>query len=318
MYDILYVLIHLNHIDGSVDKYVERFMDAIMKKQAKYVKWPMGEDRKRIMRRHEELFGLPNCIGFLDGSLFPLHQTPHWQPELFWCRKSRSAVQNMVICDFDLHILFGETGHYGSANDPGVIIKGGFLDHIDEYFEDEEYVVADSAYAKTRWCVPVGKSFKYEALTGSDRKFNYFLSRARVSIENCFGVLKGRFPSLDELRIRLNKEEDIDRYSRWIVTCFILHNFCVDNDSPAYMTEIIDYFYRTHDRNEYFETADIDVPKERSSKYSKYFVDTNSVPATHTSEGKEKWKSLKKYILNLNNYNIQSLDDNYKEKYHYE
>lgn len=84
------------------------------------------------------------------------------------------------------------------------------------------------------------------------------------------------------------------------------------------MKEIIDYFYRTHDRNEYFETADIDVPKERSSKYSKYSVDTNSVPATHTSEGKEKWESLKKYILNLNDYNIQTLDANYKEKYHYE
>ena len=127
-------------------------------------------------------------------------------------------------------------------------------------------------------------------MTGNDRKFNYFLSIARVSIENCFGVLKGRFPSLDEVRIcLLNNEEDIDRYSRWIVTCFILHKFCVYNDSPAYiMTEIIDYFYRTHDRNKYFETTDIDVPKEKSSKYSKYSVDTNSVPAIHTSEGKEK------------------------------
>ena len=84
------------------------------------------------------------------------------------------------------------------------------------------------------------------------------------------------------------------------------------------MTEIIDYFYRTHDRNKYFETTDIDVPKEKSSKYSKYSVDTNSVPAIHTSEGKEKGRSLKKYILNVNNYNIQSLDDNYKEKYYYE
>lgn len=56
----------------------------------------------------------------------------------------------MVICDFDLHILFGEPGHYRSANDPGVIIKGEFLDHIDDYFEDKEYVVADSAYAKAR------------------------------------------------------------------------------------------------------------------------------------------------------------------------
>ena len=290
---LMYVLIYLNHIDGSVDKYIERFINAVMKRQSKYVKWPMGEERKRIIKRHEELFGLPNCIGFLDGSLFPIYQAPHWHPELFWSRKSRPAIQNMVICDFDLRILFGETGHYGSANDPGVVMKGGFLDHLDSYFEGDEYVVSDSAYAKARWCVPIGKSLKYEALTGSDKKFNYFLSRARVSIENCFGALKGRFPSLDELRIRLNEEEDMDSYNRWIVTCFILHNFCIENDSPAYMAEIIDYFYRTHSRDEYFETADIHSSEKRSSKFKKYDIDTNFVPDVHTSEGKEKWESLK-------------------------
>ena len=62
----MYELIYLNYIDGFVDKYIERFINAIMK-------------------RHEELFGLPNCIGFLDGSFFPIYQAPHWHPELFWC-----------------------------------------------------------------------------------------------------------------------------------------------------------------------------------------------------------------------------------------
>ena len=43
---LMYVLIYLNHVDGSVDKYIERFINITMKRQGKYVKWPMKEERK--------------------------------------------------------------------------------------------------------------------------------------------------------------------------------------------------------------------------------------------------------------------------------
>jgi hypothetical protein len=36
---LMYEVIYLNYIDGFVDKYVERFINAIMKRQGKYVKW---------------------------------------------------------------------------------------------------------------------------------------------------------------------------------------------------------------------------------------------------------------------------------------
>ena len=77
------------------------------------------------------------------------------------------------------------------------------------------------------------------------------------------------------------------------------------------MTEIIDYFYLTHSRDEYFETADIHSSEKRSNKFKKYDIDTNFVPDVHTSEGKGKWELLKKYVLNLNHYDIKSLDASY-------
>jgi hypothetical protein len=85
------------------------------------------------------------------------------------------------------------------------------------------------------------------------------------------------------------------------------------------MAEIIDYFYCAQSKDEYFETANIHSSKKRSSKFKKYNIDTNFVlDILHTSEDKENWELLKKYVLNLNHYDIQSLDDSYKEKYHYE
>jgi len=302
---------HLVCLDGSVDQYVEHFIVAVLKLQGKYIQWPMGRERERVILRHHELFGLPECIGFMDGSLIPLHQTPTWHNELFWSRKHIHAIQSMVICDFDTRILFGATGHYGSANDSGVLNQSGFLDKLDTFFEGEQYVVADSAYAKTKWCVPIGKNFEHEPLTGSDIKFNSLLSSARVSIENCFGALKGRFASLEELRCQLKVEEDVDRHNRWIVTCFILHNFCLKHDDPAFMAEIIDYFRRTHGKDEHLE-ADEDTfsRARRSSKYGNFDTtdDSLAVPNISTAEGIEKWLAVKKYVLDKHHYNIEYLD----------
>jgi hypothetical protein len=221
----------------------------------------------------------------------------------------------MVICDFDTRILFGTTGHYGSQNDPGVLSQSGLLELLGSYFEGEQYVVADSAYGKTKWCVPIGKNSEHEPLTGSDIKFNTLLSRARVSIENCFGALKGRFGSLDEMRNQLKEEADLDRYNRWVITCFILHNFCLKHDDPSYMAEIIDYFYRTHDRNDYFETSGNEFSKaRRNSKYGNYGTVQNSfvVPNISTAAGIEKWLALKKYVLDINHYSIEDLDAMYE------
>ncbi|GAN01705.1 conserved hypothetical protein [Mucor ambiguus] len=275
---------------GSVDNYVQHFIAAVLKLQHKYIQWPMGSEREKVIRRHHELFGLPKCIGFMDGSLFGINQTPTWHSELFWC-------------------------HYGSANDPGVLNASGLLEQLSTYFEDEQYVVADSAYAKTKWCVPIGRASAQESLTGSDVKFNHLLSRARVSIENCFGALKGRFASLQELRNQLKVEEDVDRHSRWIVACFVLHNFCLQHDDPAFMKDIIDFFYKTHDRGDHFETEENMFSKaSRSSKYGN-FGDTDGsfiVPNISMSEGIEKWLALKKYVLNINRYDIDILDALYE------
>ncbi|KAK4513972.1 uncharacterized protein ATC70_005979 [Mucor velutinosus] len=238
-----------------------------------------------------DFFSISQCIGFMDDSLFQIHQTPSWNPELFWCRKNKPAVQSMVICDFDTRILFASTGHYGSQNDTGVLSESGLLEQLATFFEGEQYVVADSAYGKTQWCVPIGKNSEHEPLTGSDIKFNNLLSRSRVSIENCFGALKGRFESLDELRDQLKEEADIDGYNRWVVTCFILHNFCLKHDDPSYVAEIIDYFYRTHDKNDYFETSRNEFNRaSRNSKYGNYNTIKHPfvVPNISTSAGIEK------------------------------
>jgi len=59
------------------------------------------------------------------------------------------------------------------------------------------------------------------------RHFNYHLSRLRVRSEHTFGLLKGRFQSLKEIRIKIT-DQDGHRWAMvWILSCLILHNIII-------------------------------------------------------------------------------------------
>ncbi|GAN03329.1 hypothetical protein MAM1_0038d02782 [Mucor ambiguus] len=77
------------------------------------------------------------------------------------------------------------------------------------------------------------------------------------------------------------------------------------------MAEIIDYFYRTHGRSDYFETEE-----STYSKYGNFGANNGSfvVPNISISEGIEKWLALKKYVLEINNYDIEHLDAFYENR----
>jgi len=54
-----------------------------------------------------------------------------------------------------------------------------------------EYLLADSAYELTS---TVQTPFKgQQGKSGEKKTYNLYLSRARVKIEHCFGLLKNRF-----------------------------------------------------------------------------------------------------------------------------
>lgn len=54
-----------------------------------------------------------------------------------------------------------------------------------------------------------------------------FFSKFRVRIEHCFGRLKERFPSLKEMRIRMNSNESIEYICKWVTVCCIIHNMAL-------------------------------------------------------------------------------------------
>jgi len=49
---------------------------AILKVQKKFIVWPDEEERKQIGSRIKQAHGFVNCVGLIDGTLFPLAFAP--------------------------------------------------------------------------------------------------------------------------------------------------------------------------------------------------------------------------------------------------
>jgi len=57
---------------GLVNDYVIQAFDAILKHHEQFIKWPSIKERQNISGRIRKVHGFVNCIGLIDGTLFPL------------------------------------------------------------------------------------------------------------------------------------------------------------------------------------------------------------------------------------------------------
>jgi hypothetical protein len=85
-----------------------------------------------------------------------------------------------------------------------------------------QYLIADSAYELGVHCIPAYKA--PAAYIKENTEFNYCLARSRVRNEHTIGILKGRWASLQHLRLAIQKQSDMMEVIRWVNCCITLHN----------------------------------------------------------------------------------------------
>lgn len=106
----------------------------------------------------------------------------------------------------------------------------------ENYLQGGEFLLADSAYPLTEHTIVPFKrsSSRGESnLSQQKKQFNQALSGLHVSVENCIGRLKARFPSLRALPHRIRGRKDIILALNWIGSCVILHNLLIDLDDEV-------------------------------------------------------------------------------------
>ena len=174
---------------------------------------------------------IPQIVGAIDGTHIGINSPTGDSKIDYFNRKQRYSISTQTVVGGNLTFLNIATGYPGSIHDahiprdPALYIQAECnilltepTDVIDGY-KIKPLLIGDGAYpANTSLVKPFPNNLN---LSQEQKKFNRFLSSARVVVERAFGILKARW------RCLLNcLDHNIENLSDVIISCCVLHNIC--------------------------------------------------------------------------------------------
>ncbi|KAI7938586.1 hypothetical protein MJO28_014165 [Puccinia striiformis f. sp. tritici] len=220
---------YYNISPGLVENYTNRCILAIIETlEKKHVYWPNAQQRATFTATLAGRTVFDRCIGFVDGTIFPLTSAPTKHKEDYWMRKMVYAVNSLIVCNWQRRVIYAVHGWCGSAHDQRVYKNSQLYQHPRRFFSPGEYLLADSAYTSTDTIIPAFKRAPGRPLPPNKQQFNYELSHNRVIVEHTIGMLKNRWQSLKSLTIELLGKKTAKRLNAWLRACVVLHNYLLD------------------------------------------------------------------------------------------
>lgn len=197
-----------------------------------YMPVPTAEDWRAISAEFYQRWNFPNCLGSIDGKHVVI-QAPHNSGSLFYNYKGTFSIVLLAVVDARYCFRVVDIGSYGRTSDGGTLANstfgqaliGGTLQVPEdvllpgaEHLGAQPYVfVADEAFPLRR---DLMRPFPGLNLSHMNRVFNYRLSRARMIVENTFGILTSQWRMYR--RVIGVSPENVDVCVK--ATC-ILHNY---------------------------------------------------------------------------------------------
>jgi len=134
----------------------------------------------------------------------------------------------MIICDYNKKIRYCLAGYPSSCHDNRVYNNTGFVKNPQAYFSLMEYNMGDSAFANSPFMVSSFRKAKGGLLELDNEAFNTKLAKLRIRSEHCIGILKGRFPWLRSIRMKVTDDpKSMRRILRLSNATIILHNMLI-------------------------------------------------------------------------------------------
>ena len=215
---------------GTSGVFCRRVIKAICSLRDRYLFWPNEQERKVLERLTYEEFGFPHCVGIADGTLFPLSFEPDSEDAPDYSgRKYGYSLTVMIICDLNKKIRYYLAGYPGSAHDNRVYDATSLQKKPEDHFSLMQHIIGDSAFANSPFMVSAFKKGANEDMSYEHEQFNHKLSTLRIRSEHCIGILKGRFPWLRGIRMKVtDQKSSVRRIVRMIDATVILHNMLTE------------------------------------------------------------------------------------------
>ncbi|KNE93271.1 hypothetical protein PSTG_13381 [Puccinia striiformis f. sp. tritici PST-78] len=196
--------------------------------ETKHVYWPNAQQRAALTATLEGKTVFDGCVGFVDGTIFPLASAPTKHKEDYWMRKMVYAVNSLIVCNWQRRVIYAVHGWCGSAHDQRVYKNLLLYRNPQHFFSPGEYLLADSAYTSTNTVIPAFERAPGRSLPPEKQLFNHELSHNRVIVEHTIGMLKNRWQSLKSLSIEILGKKTAKRLNTWLRACVVSHNYLLD------------------------------------------------------------------------------------------
>jgi hypothetical protein len=208
---------------------------------------------KEIQKGFEDLYGIPFVAGAIDGSLFEVQR--YKENEGWYCRKGFPAFNIQMVVDHNLKFRSFSI-RSGSHNDKSVFNKSAFRTKVLQHLPQGAFFLADAGYALSNLLM---NPYKIEyGMPREQAKYNYFHSRARMTVERALGRLKGKWKRLSQTLVGKNPQN----ITKLIRGALILHNWLIDDD--VNVVEV-----RNAEAVEEQEHEDISTPAHQLAKFKR-------------------------------------------------
>ena len=131
-----------------------------------------------------------------------------------------------------------------------------------------EYVICDTAYEPTSFCVPAFKCVSGNGLIMHPDKtiYNTILAKPRVWAEHTMGLWKGQCPWLRGIRMKITDDpESLECTLKMIDATIVLHNMLIDfhwveTRNAAWDASVVTELMALDDADRILETIVLDTP----------------------------------------------------------
>ncbi|CAN7999219.1 unnamed protein product [Ixodes pacificus] len=166
--------------------------------------------------------GFPNVIGCIDGTYIPTRCPNNKTRSTYTNRHDQVSITMQGICDAKGRFQDVFTGPPSKVHDARVLRLSVVQQDLPAICEVNKYhLLGDAAYPIREHLLTPFKN--YGTMTKAKVEYNQRHASTRVVIENTFGMLKQRFRQL-----RYVEYTTVDKITRLIIGCCVLHNICMD------------------------------------------------------------------------------------------
>ncbi|XP_055015589.1 uncharacterized protein zgc:194221 [Boleophthalmus pectinirostris] len=164
---------------------------------------PTAEDWRSIAAEFEQQWNFPLCLGAVDGKHVRLKAPPN-SGSLFFNYKGDHSLVLLAIVDARYRFRIIDVGGYGRTSDGGILANSPFgqalregrlplppdqhLPGADHRGPQPHVFVADEAFPLQKHMMRPYPGRAHGGLTREEHIFNYRLSRARLVVEDAFGI----------------------------------------------------------------------------------------------------------------------------------